>query len=91
MFRFKEYGIEASELLCVGGGSVNNLWCQIISDASGIPVSVPEENETAAYGAALLAGSTFTETPISAFMKGAFIVVATPLEHHFSAFTGRIF
>ena len=37
------------------GGAKSALWRQIVSDALGIPVSLPKETD-ASYGAALIAG-----------------------------------
>ncbi|UUX33541.1 autoinducer-2 kinase [Fundicoccus culcitae] len=44
------------ELVFAGGASNNSIWCQIISDALGIPVKVPKVKEATAFGAALTAG-----------------------------------
>ena len=41
---------DLKQLIVVGGGSHNQLWCQIIADSFGVPVSLPNEVETAALG-----------------------------------------
>ncbi len=51
------YGVEAQQLLLVGGGSANVLWRQIIADAFGMPVELPPEEESAALGGALQAAA----------------------------------
>ncbi len=51
--------------LCLfGGGANSSLWCQIISDATGMKIQVPETPEAAAAGAARLA-SIAAGTPTS--------------------------
>ena len=56
----QEYGCTATELRLVGGGSKNDLWCQIIADVFQVPVRRPVEGaETAALGAALQAAAVF--------------------------------
>lgn len=52
-------GFSVKDILCVGGGSKNQLWNQIRSDVLGIPVKSVEMKETTALGAALVA---FTAT-----------------------------
>lgn len=44
------------EIIFAGGASKSPLWCQILSDALGIPVKVPSVKEATALGAAILAG-----------------------------------
>lgn len=51
------FGVEAQELLLVGGGSANQLWQQVVADAFGLPVALPVEAESAALGAALQAAA----------------------------------
>ncbi len=66
----KVFGVsEVAELRLVGGGAKNALWGEIIASCFGVPVTVVEEAETAACGAALqaaamlhLAGDTGTGT-----------------------------
>jgi xylulokinase len=43
------------ELRMIGGAAKSRLWAQIVADATGKRVVLPEVNEAAAYGAALLA------------------------------------
>lgn len=44
------------ELVLFGGGAASALWCEIISNISDKPVSVPETVDVANWGACLLAG-----------------------------------
>ncbi len=44
------------EIIFAGGASKSPLWCQILSDALGLPVKVPVVKEATALGAAILAG-----------------------------------
>ena len=43
------------QLITVGGGATNNLWCQIIADITGKPVIKTLHKESASLGAAILA------------------------------------
>src|SRR5439155_25402764 len=43
------------ELVCVGGGAKGRLLCQIRADVTGLRVSRPDDVETTARGAAMLA------------------------------------
>lgn len=50
-----EAGHAARELVCVGGGARGELLLQIRADVTGLPVSRPEDVESTARGAAMLA------------------------------------
>jgi xylulokinase len=41
--------------LVTGGGAKSELWVQMVADVLGLPLAKPEQNQGAAYGAALLA------------------------------------
>jgi len=43
--------------LISGGGARINLWCQIVPDVFGLPVTPVQVEAQSAYGAALLAGA----------------------------------
>jgi sugar (pentulose or hexulose) kinase len=45
-----------TQILAVGGPIRNDLWCQIISDVSGLPLYAMEDKGGAALGDAILAG-----------------------------------
>ena len=47
---------EVAELRMIGGAAKSPAWAQIVADATGKRVLLPEVGEAAAYGAALLAG-----------------------------------
>jgi xylulokinase len=51
----RQAGLEVQRLTIVGGGAKGRLWRQIKADATGLPVRVPENVETTATGAAMLA------------------------------------
>ncbi|MDG1455168.1 MAG: xylulokinase [Planctomycetota bacterium] len=53
--RMKRLGVEVDALRLVGGGSKNLLWRQMIADTLQVPITLPEEPESAALGAALQA------------------------------------
>jgi xylulokinase len=48
-------GLEPTELVCVGGGAKADLLLEIRADVTGLPVTRPEDVETTARGAAMLA------------------------------------
>ena len=53
---FTERGLEIKEIRVTGGGAKSRLWRQIMADVLGVPLQVPLTVETAAFGAAILAG-----------------------------------
>lgn len=67
--RFRELGLEAAEIRLVGGGSRNPLWRQIIADAFGVPIRLPQEQESAALGAALQAAAVYARTPVGEYVR----------------------
>ncbi|PRW34012.1 Xylulokinase [Chlorella sorokiniana] len=69
MQRMKDYGLAATELRVVGGGSQNRLWRRIVADAFQLPLRFPAEPEAAALGAALQAAAVHTGTPIADFVE----------------------
>jgi xylulokinase len=61
----KELGAQVRNLIAVGGPTRNRLWCQIITDVTGIPVQVVQERGGAALGDAILGamGAGLIESP----------------------------
>lgn len=53
----RSMGVSAERARVTGGGARSGLWRQIIADATGLPLSVPESEEGSALGAALMAGA----------------------------------
>jgi xylulokinase len=51
-----ELGASPAEIVAVGGPVRNDLWCQIISDVTGLPLRAMEDRGGAAFGDAILAG-----------------------------------
>ena len=51
----KALGIQASEIILTGGGSNSGTWRQVVADICNAPVTVLEQTEGAALGAALQA------------------------------------
>lgn len=49
----KAGGFKADTILCVGGGSKNNLWNQIRADISGVNIKVIDKKEITVVGASL--------------------------------------
>ncbi|MDQ7796803.1 MAG: xylulokinase [Spirochaetia bacterium] len=52
---FRRLGFAAQEIRLAGGGAKSRLWRQIAANVTGLPVHVPEEEEAAAFGAAIQA------------------------------------
>ncbi len=52
----KENGIGPLRILGVGGGTKNSAWIQMVADAVGEPLHIPDVTIGAAYGDALMAG-----------------------------------
>jgi xylulokinase len=48
---------KASEIIALGGGSRNKVWCQIIADVMQRPVKVVRESESTCLGAGMLAAA----------------------------------
>jgi xylulokinase len=71
-----EAGIEASELVAVGGGTRGSLWTQIVSDVIGLRQRVPSVTVGASYGDALLAAMMSGLAPASARWDTTAAVVA---------------
>jgi len=53
----KTSGISVKEIKALGGGSKSKLWNQIKADISNVPITTVQGQETAAFGAALLAAT----------------------------------
>ena len=54
----KEAGLPCDSILAVGGGTKSAIWCQMWADISGIPVKIPQEQEAACLGAAMIGAVT---------------------------------
>jgi len=52
----RKTGADLDQVIAVGGGTMNELWLQIVSDVCGICQIVPEQTIGACYGDAFLAG-----------------------------------
>ena len=74
-------GLDVRRLTIVGGGAKGALWRQIKADVTGMPVRVPENVETTATGAGILAAVGAGLFPDVASAVGAF--VAYQREKHF--------
>jgi len=51
--RMRELGLQPAEIRATGGGAKSGLWLQMVADIFETPVTALEEQEAAAYGAAL--------------------------------------
>ncbi len=51
----KSVGRQVRELVAIGGGAMNRLWCQILADITGKTICVPVLAEASALGAAMTA------------------------------------
>ena len=73
-------GLGVRRLTIVGGGAKGALWRQIKADVTGLPVRVPENVETTATGAAILAAVGAGLLPDIAAAVKAFVSYR-PVEH----------
>ena len=48
-------GSSVKSIIATGGGSKSNVWCQLQSDITGLPIMIPKEKEAACLGAAIIA------------------------------------
>ncbi len=48
-------GTRVTDLITIGGGATNSLWCHILADTTGKNVCIPETTEASALGAAIAA------------------------------------
>jgi sugar (pentulose or hexulose) kinase len=53
----KNLKIKVKELVVIGGGAQNNLWCSIIADVTNKKICLPKESEASALGAAIAASA----------------------------------
>jgi sugar (pentulose or hexulose) kinase len=53
---FSQNGITIQKIIMIGGGAQSTVWPQIVADVSNRPIGIPEQKETAFFGAAVLAG-----------------------------------
>lgn len=51
----KAVGSRVDELVVIGGGAANSLWCSVLADVTGKKVLVPKNLEASALGAAIAA------------------------------------
>ena len=73
-------GLDVRRLTIVGGGAKSALWRQIKADVTGLPVRVPDNIETTATGAAILAAVGSGVLPDVAAAVSAFVRYR-PQEH----------
>lgn len=53
----KELGVDVENVIVLGGGAKSELWCQIMADATGLPITIMKNQENeCCLGAAILAG-----------------------------------
>lgn len=51
---FRQAGLDPELILSTGGGARSDLWCRLKADVTGRAIAVPEENEAACMGAAII-------------------------------------
>lgn len=66
---FKEFGMKIKTITLTGGGAKSPFWRQMIADMTGLNVRVPSFEESAAFGASLLALSFIKKESISKICK----------------------
>lgn len=50
----KKTGVESDSIISTGGGAKSDFWSQLKADITGISVGIPENEEAACYGAAII-------------------------------------
>ncbi len=50
----QDSGTPVTRIIATGGGAKSDVWCQILSDITGIPVEIPMQPEAACLGAAII-------------------------------------
>jgi xylulokinase len=70
---FRRSGVEMRELRSMGGGARSELWLQIKSDVTGLPLVRMEEEETSTLGAAILAAIACGDHPDLASATAAMV------------------
>ena len=51
----KKTGTPVKAIIATGGGSKSDVWCQLQSDITNLPILIPKEKEAACLGAAIIA------------------------------------
>ncbi|MBN1569162.1 MAG: hypothetical protein JXA73_15030 [Acidobacteria bacterium] len=51
----KAIGMRVRDLIAIGGGATNDLWCHILADITGKNICIPNNTEASALGAAIAA------------------------------------
>jgi xylulokinase len=78
----KEEGIVSGRILAVGGGTLNSLWMQVVSDIAQVEQHIPKQQAGASYGDAFLSGvgvGLFSRTAeIDAWVKTGRVVRPDP-------------
>lgn len=78
----RDADVHVEEFVAIGGGAANDLWCQIIADASGRPVKRSQTVEASSLGAAMCAAAGvgwFSDVPAAAeAMAGKITRTAEP-------------
>lgn len=71
-------GTPVKEIIATGGGSKSDVWCQLQSDITNLPILIPKEKEAACLGAAIIAA--VSDGKIESFDKAAEMI---EFEKHF--------
>ncbi len=79
---FVEQGFKAKKLILIGGGAKSKVWCQMISDAFGLEVVIPEISEAAAFGGCIQVLSLLENKKISEVAKE--YVIMSDKNHYFA-------
>lgn len=79
---FNQQGFKAKKLILIGGGAKSKVWCQMISDAFGLEVVIPEISEAAAFGGCIQVLSILENKKISEVAKE--FVTMSESNHYFA-------
>ena len=91
----REEGLNPERIIAVGGGTLNDLWMQLVADIGAVELAIPQQLIGASYGDAFMAGvgaGRFKDlTEITRWVKNKKIVRPNPAAHKQYALNYKIF
>ena len=67
--RLADHSVRAEKIILTGGGAKSDVWRQIVADICDAPVEIHQQEEGAAFGAALQALAMLEETELTSLVK----------------------
>ncbi len=78
--KMKEEGVRIERIIACGGATQSPLWMQIHADVSGMPITIPEEQQAVTLGSAIAAAVAAGLHPELAAAASAMVRVRTVVE-----------